>query len=154
MPIHTNSPTFLADLNAALDVLEQAASTRDSANEFRGIIQLSFATLLKESRRQWGNDYQPHPAALATIAMARSHVVDSHRALELDLVAFEAPTEVELRAVLCDWGRHPDFGLEDWQQLVSNDDTRRSYFQHVVSEICQCIDSPSMTESGDSPTWS
>lgn len=33
------------------------------------------------------------------------------------------------------WGEHPEFNREDWQYLVENGDTRRSYWEHVESEI-------------------
>ncbi len=34
-----------------------------------------------------------------------------------------------------EWGEHPDFPVEDWQQEVAADDTRKSYWEWVKGRI-------------------
>ncbi len=33
------------------------------------------------------------------------------------------------------WGEHPDFPVEDWQQEVAADDTRKGYWEWVKANI-------------------
>ena len=33
------------------------------------------------------------------------------------------------------WGEHPDFPVEDWQQEVAADDTRKGYWERVKGKI-------------------
>jgi hypothetical protein len=33
------------------------------------------------------------------------------------------------------WGEHPDFAVDDWQQEVASDDTRKGYWEWVKAKI-------------------
>ena len=33
------------------------------------------------------------------------------------------------------WGEHPDFPVDEWQQEVASDDTRRGYWEWVKAKI-------------------
>jgi hypothetical protein len=39
-----------------------------------------------------------------------------------------------------EWGEHPDFPVDDWQQAVASDDTRLGYWSSVKAQIEEAED--------------